>query len=100
MDDTTVRNAAASAADRAADAASTLGDSARDALNSTMHRARRAVESATDWAADAAGGVSDVSVRGYRSAEDAIRMQPVLAVAAALVIGVALGALLFSSRER
>jgi ElaB/YqjD/DUF883 family membrane-anchored ribosome-binding protein len=99
VDDTTARNAAASAADRASEAANNLADTARDALNSTMKRARRAVESASDWAADTASDVSDVSVRGYRSAEDVIRVQPVLAVSAALIIGVALGVLLFSSRR-
>lgn len=99
MDETTARNAAASAADRAADAAGNLADTARDALDNTMRRARRAVGSASDWAADTASGVTDASVRGYRTAEDAIRLQPVLAVGAALIIGVALGALLFSSRN-
>jgi ElaB/YqjD/DUF883 family membrane-anchored ribosome-binding protein len=91
----TARNATA-AADRVADAASNLSDSARDALNSTMNRARRAAQSATDWAADAAYGMQNASVRGYRTAEDAIRTQPVLAVGAALIVGVAVGALLYS----
>lgn len=93
MDETTARNAAAAAADTAG----TLADSAREALNSTMQRARRAVESASDWASDAASGMQTASVRGYRTAEDAIRMQPVLAVGAALIVGVALGALLYSA---
>lgn len=97
MDETTARNAAAFAADRAADAASNLADTAREALDNTVRRARRAVESASDWAADAASDVQNASLRGYRSAEDTIRTQPVLAVGAALLIGVALGALLFSA---
>jgi ElaB/YqjD/DUF883 family membrane-anchored ribosome-binding protein len=93
MDETSMRNAAASAADTAG----AVSDSARDALNGTMKRARRAMESASDWAADAASGMQDASVRGYRTAEDAIRTQPVLAVGAALLAGVALGALLWSA---
>jgi ElaB/YqjD/DUF883 family membrane-anchored ribosome-binding protein len=93
MDETTARNAAASAAD----SANALADSARDALNSTMNRARRAAQSATDWASDTASNMQDVSLRGYRTAEDAIRVQPVLAVGAALIVGVALGALLYSA---
>ena len=48
------------------------------------------------WSAICLKLVSDVSVRGYRTAEDAIRLQPVLAVGAALVVGVVIGALLFS----
>lgn len=96
MDERNLRNAATSAADMAADEASALSDSARGVLNSGVKRARRAAESASDWAADAAGTVSDASLRGYRTAEDAIRLQPVLAVGAALVVGVVIGALLFS----
>jgi ElaB/YqjD/DUF883 family membrane-anchored ribosome-binding protein len=96
MDERSFRNAAASAADDAADDAANLADSARGALNTGVKRARKAAESATDWAADAAGTLSDASLRGYRTAEDAIRLQPVLAVGAALLVGVALGALLFS----
>ncbi|HTI47648.1 MAG TPA: hypothetical protein VMB76_13915 [Casimicrobiaceae bacterium] len=92
MDETTMRNTASSAADTAG----ALADGARDALNGTMKRARRAVESAGDWAADAASGMQDASMRGYRTAEDAIRTQPVVAVGAALLVGVALGALLWS----
>jgi ElaB/YqjD/DUF883 family membrane-anchored ribosome-binding protein len=93
MDETSVRNVAATAADTAG----ALGDSARDALNGTMKRARRAMESASDWAADAATGMQGASVRGYRTAEDAIRTQPVLAVGAALLVGVAVGALLWAA---
>jgi ElaB/YqjD/DUF883 family membrane-anchored ribosome-binding protein len=96
MDERSLRNTAASAADAAADQAANLSDSARAALDTGMRRARRAAESASDWAADAAGTVSDASVRGYRTAEDMIRIQPVLAVGAALVLGVVIGALLFS----
>ena len=96
MDERSLRNTAAAAADAAADQAGNIADAARTALDTGMRRARRAAESATDWAADAAGSVSDVSVRGYRTAEDMIRIQPVLAVGAALVVGVVIGALLFS----
>jgi len=99
MDERSLRNAASSAADDAYDQAANLTDSARGVLNSGVRRARKAAESASDWAADAAGSLSDVSVRGYRTAEDAIRLQPVLAVGAALLVGVALGALLFSRDE-
>src|SRR5690242_8767809 len=96
MDERSLRNAAGSAADAAADQASTLGDTARTVLDTGMRRARRAAESASDWASDAAGSVSDVSMRGYRTAEDMIRVQPVMAVGAALLVGVVIGALLFS----
>lgn len=99
MNERTMRNAAASAADEAADRAASLSDAARDVLNTGAKRARRAAESAGDWAADAAGTLSDASLRGYRTAEDAIRLQPVIAVGAALVVGVVLGALLFSRNE-
>ena len=99
MDPRSLRNSASSAADQAYDDANDLADTARGALNSSMKRARKAAESATDWASDAAGTLSDASLRGYRTAEDAIRLQPVLAVGAALLIGVALGALLFSRDE-
>ena len=99
MDERSLRNAAASAADQAYDEAGNLGDSARGMLNTGVRKARKAAESATDWASDAAGTLSDASMRGYRTAEDAIRLQPVLAVGAALLVGVALGALLFSRDE-
>ena len=99
MDERTFRNAAASAADEAADQAANLGDGARGALNTGMKRARKAADAASDWAVDAAGTLSDASLRGYRTAEDAIRLQPVLAVGAALLVGVVLGALLFSRDE-
>ena len=99
MNERTMRNAAAAAADDAADRAANLSDTAREMLNSSAKRARRAAESASDWAADTAGTLSDASLRGYRTAEDAIRLQPVLAVGAALVVGVVLGALLFSRNE-
>jgi ElaB/YqjD/DUF883 family membrane-anchored ribosome-binding protein len=96
MDERSLRNTAGTAADAAADQASAIADTARTALDSGMRRARRAAESASDWASDAAGSVSDASLRGYRTAEDIIRVQPVLAVGAALVVGVVIGALLFS----
>ena len=96
MDSRNLRNTAESAADQAYDEAGKLADTARGLLNTGSRRARKAAESATDWAADAAGTLSDASLRGYRTAEDAIRLQPVLAVGAALLVGVALGALLFS----
>ena len=99
MDERSLRNTAASAADQAYDEAGNLADTARGVLNTGTRRARKAAESATDWAADAAGTLSDASLRGYRTAEDAIRLQPVLAVGAALLVGVALGALLFSREE-
>lgn len=96
MDERSLRNTASSAADDAADQASAMADTARTMLDSATRRARRAAESASDWAADAAGTMSDASVRGYRTAEDMIRVQPVLAVGAALVVGLVIGALLFS----
>ena len=96
MDERSLRNAAGSAADTAADQASAVADTARTMLDTGMRRARRAAESASDWATDAAGSVSDASVRGYRTAEDLIRVQPVVAVGAALLVGVVIGALLFS----
>ena len=99
MDERGFRNAAASAADEAYNDAADMADSARGMLNTSVRKARKAAESATDWASDAAGTLSDASVRGYRRAEDAIRLQPVLAVGAALLVGVALGALLFSRDE-
>jgi len=97
--DRSLRNAAASAADQAYDDAGDFADSARGVLNTSVRKARKAAESAGDWAADAAGTLSDASVRSYRTAEDAIRLQPVIAVGAALLVGVALGALLFSRDE-
>lgn len=96
MDERSLRNATASTADAAADQASALADTARSVLDTGVRRARRAAESASDWAADAAGSAADASLRGYRTAEDAIRLQPVLAVGAALLVGVVIGALLFS----
>jgi ElaB/YqjD/DUF883 family membrane-anchored ribosome-binding protein len=99
MDDKTVRNSATAAADQAAEQAARFADSAREALDTGMKRARRVAESASDWAADATDAVTDASVRSYRTAEDAIRMQPVLAVGAALLIGVVVGALLFSRED-
>ena len=103
MDERGFRNAAAAAADDAYDDAADMADSARGMLNTSVRKARKvagkAAESATDWATDAAGTLSDASLRGYRTAEDAIRLQPVLAVGAALLVGVALGALLFSRDE-
>jgi ElaB/YqjD/DUF883 family membrane-anchored ribosome-binding protein len=92
MDERSLRNAAEDAYDEAGN----FTDSARGMLNTSVRKARKAAESATDWASDAAGTLSDASLRGYRTAEDAIRLQPVLAVGAALLVGVALGALLFS----
>ena len=99
MDTGTITNGARSATNQAADAAAGLADSARGALDSSVKRAQRAAQSAADWASQATDTVGDVSMRGYRSAEDAIRMQPVLAVGAALIAGVLIGALLFSRED-
>jgi ElaB/YqjD/DUF883 family membrane-anchored ribosome-binding protein len=99
MDTTTATNGAIGVASNAADAAAGLADGARTALDSGRKRAQRVAQSAADWASQAGDTVTDVSVRGYRSAEDAIRMQPVLAVAGALLAGVLLGALLFSRED-
>jgi ElaB/YqjD/DUF883 family membrane-anchored ribosome-binding protein len=96
MDTTTATKGTIGVANQAADAAASLADGARSALDSGMKRAQRV---ATDWASQAGDTVSDVSMRGYRGAEDAIRMQPVLAVAGALLAGVLLGALLFSRED-
>lgn len=85
------------------DAPSDLTASARDALDSGMRRARTAADTAGEWASDvaseAADAVSKASVRGYRTAEDTIRIYPVLSVSVALLAGVVVGALLFS-RDR
>ena len=94
--DTTTTNGARSAANQAAEAAAGLTDTARSALDSGMKRAQRAAQSAADWASQASDVVGDASMRGYRTAEDAIRVQPVLAVAGALLAGLVIGALLFS----
>jgi len=99
MDTSTVTNGAADLAGKASDAAAGYADTARGALDSGIKRAQRAAQSAADWASSATDTVTDASLRGYRSAEDAIRVQPVLAVAGALLAGVLVGALLFSSRE-
>jgi ElaB/YqjD/DUF883 family membrane-anchored ribosome-binding protein len=99
MDTTTATNGARNAATQAADTAAGLADNARSALDSSMKRAQRAAQSAADWASQASNVVGDASLRGYRTAEDAIRLQPVLAVAGALVAGVLIGALLFSRED-
>jgi len=86
-----------------ADASTDFTATARDALDSGMRKARDAAGAAgdwaSDWASDAADAVSSASVRSYRTAEDNIRIYPVLSVSIALVAGVVIGALLFS-RER
>ena len=94
------RNNAASTAGDAADEAFRIAETASDRLRAGIEQARRAAESAGAWTADAADTVSAVSKRGYHTAEDAIRIQPVLAVGAALVIGVAVGAILFARHDR
>ena len=94
-----VRNSAASTATDAADEACRIAETASDKLRAGIEQAKRAAESAGAWTSDAADTVSTVSKRGYHTAEDAIRVQPVLAVGAALIIGVALGALLFSRQD-
>ena len=99
MDTTTARNGAADLANKASDTAANLTDTARSAMDSGMKRAQRAAQSAADWASEATDTMTDVSLRGYRTAEDAIRMQPVLAVAGALLAGVLVGALLFAARD-
>jgi hypothetical protein len=91
------------AADAAADTTSDLTASAREALDGGLQRARKAAGAAGDWASDvaseAADAVSNASVRGYRTAEDTIRIYPVMSVSLALLAGVVIGAVLFS-RER
>jgi ElaB/YqjD/DUF883 family membrane-anchored ribosome-binding protein len=97
MSDTTSNPAAA------ADASADLTATARDALDSGMRKAREAAgaagEWASDWASEAADAVSNASVRSYRTAEDTIRIYPVMSVSIALVAGVVIGALLFA-RDR
>jgi ElaB/YqjD/DUF883 family membrane-anchored ribosome-binding protein len=100
MNTTSARNAASSMVDQAAAGAGSLADTTRDAIDSTrdklntgIKRARRVASTASDYAADASGVVADASIRGYRTAEDAIRTQPVLAVGAALLVGLVVGAL-------
>ena len=97
MSDTTSNPAAA------ADASTDFTATARDALDSGVRKARDAAgtagEWASDWASEAADAVSTASVRSYRTAEDTIRIYPVMSVSIALAAGVLIGALLFS-RDR
>jgi ElaB/YqjD/DUF883 family membrane-anchored ribosome-binding protein len=87
----------------AADATADLAAPAREALYSGVQRARIAAGAAGEWASDVASetadAVSKASVRSYRTAEDTIRIYPVLSVSVALIAGFAIGALLVS-RDR
>jgi hypothetical protein len=102
MSDTT-SNPAGATADAGAERTADFAASARETLDSGVQRARDAAGAAGEWATDvaseAAEAVSKASVRGYRTAEDTIRIYPLLSVGAALITGVVIGALLFS-RER
>jgi ElaB/YqjD/DUF883 family membrane-anchored ribosome-binding protein len=99
MNSTTMKRSASAAADEVRAQAEGLTDDASSMLSDGVGRLRNLSEAASDWAADAAGTLSDRSLRGYRTAEDVIRTQPVLAVGAALLVGLAVGALLLSRRD-
>jgi ElaB/YqjD/DUF883 family membrane-anchored ribosome-binding protein len=93
-----------SSANAMAEQAGNLAQVARDGVQHAGRRAREATRGAVDWAtsraADAADAAVDLSGQAYDTTREAIRAQPVWAVAGALLAGLALGALLFSSRDR
>jgi ElaB/YqjD/DUF883 family membrane-anchored ribosome-binding protein len=95
-----MRDSAISTANVVDDKVGNLAAVARDVFDTGLKRARRGAENAGEWTSDKAATMSDVSLRGYRTATEAVRNQPVMAIGIAALVGLAIGAMLFSRQTR
>ena len=83
----------------ASEASHRIADTARDAVDTNMERARKAIASGSDWASETADTVRGLSTQGYRTTEDVVRAHPGIFIGAAVLMGAALAVLLFSRHE-
>ncbi len=81
-------------ADRSRNALDDVASTASGLFDRGRGRAREAAGMAREWASDAADTLVDQSSRGLKTTTQFVRSQPLVALAATLVIGLVVGILL------